>query len=129
MIDIELAALTAAGCECTSCGRRVYGPHVALRVRDHGSGIPPALLLLRVFDPFFTTKDVGKGTGLGLAMVHSLVHQAGGHVLVTSAPGHGTTFEVLLPVTTPPPPADPPPTAADACLSGGDGSSAAAALP
>jgi PAS domain S-box-containing protein len=128
VIDIELAPLTATGCECTSCGRRVYGPHVALRVRDHGSGIPPALLL-RVFDPFFTTKDVGKGTGLGLAMVHSLVHQAGGHVVVTSEPGHGTTFEVLLPVNAPSPPADPPPTAADACLSGDDGPSPAAALP
>lgn len=96
-VQIELAGTLAAGCECSSCGQRVYGPHAVLRVLDDGCGIPPALLM-RIFDPFFTTKDFGKGTGLGLAMVHSLVHQAGGHVLVSSEPGCGTRFEVLLPV-------------------------------
>ena len=99
-VDIELAQVVAAGCECTSCGQRVHGPHVSLRVRDSVGSITPALLG-RIFDPFFTTKDVGKGTGLGLAMVHSLVHQAGGHVVVSSAPGTGTCFEVLLPVPAP----------------------------
>ncbi|GAA0767033.1 hypothetical protein GCM10009107_55610 [Ideonella azotifigens] len=94
-IDIELARVALADFECTSCGQRVHGPHVALRVRDNGAGIPPALMA-RVFDPFFTTKEVGKGTGLGLAMVHSLVHQAGGHVGVSSTPGIGTCFSMLL---------------------------------
>jgi PAS domain S-box-containing protein len=51
----------------------------------------------RMFDPFFTTKDVGGGTGLGLSTVYGIVAAAGGHVLVRSSPGLGSTFDVLLP--------------------------------
>jgi CheY-like chemotaxis protein len=72
---------------------------------DDGAGID-ADVLPRIFDPFFTTKDVGKGTGLGLAMVHSLVHKAGGHVLIRSGRDEGTSVGLLLPVAdVPPPPA------------------------
>lgn len=93
---VELAATDAAGAECASCGRLVHGPHLAVRVHDSGGGIAPDLRS-RIFDPFFTTKDVGKGTGLGLATVHTLVHGLGGHVAVRDRPTGGTTFELLLP--------------------------------
>jgi signal transduction histidine kinase/CheY-like chemotaxis protein len=74
------------------------GPHVALRVGDTGSGIPPEVLD-KIFDPFFTTKEVGKGTGLGLATVIGIVKAHGGFLNVQSEVGIGTTFRVFLPAS------------------------------
>ncbi len=68
--------------------------HVEISVRDHGVGIP-AETLPRIFDPYFTTRQTG--TGLGLAVVHSIVKNHGGTIRVNSQPGAGTTFIVLLP--------------------------------
>jgi len=70
-----------------------------LVVRDNGCGMPEDVLA-RVFEPFFTTKDVGRGTGLGLAVVHGIIEQAGGTVRVESAPGRGTSFYISLPTIT-----------------------------
>lgn len=86
------------------------GRYAMLAVHDTGVGIPIELQE-RVFEPFFTTKATGEGTGLGLSMVYGLVRQSGGFVLLDSAPGRGTTIEILLPVhtrsTTPTPPSTP----------------------
>jgi CheY-like chemotaxis protein len=64
-------------------------------VRDTGEGMDEAVLA-RAIEPFFTTKGVGKGTGLGLSMVHGLVEQAGGKLMLKSRRGEGTTAEIWL---------------------------------
>ncbi|MFA5354486.1 MAG: ATP-binding protein [Thermodesulfovibrionales bacterium] len=70
---------------------------VDIEIRDTGPGIP-ADLLSRVFDPFFTTKDVGKGSGLGLFIVHEIIEEHEGCIGVESEPGKGTRFLIRLPV-------------------------------
>jgi len=82
------------------------GRYVAFVVADTGCGMLPEERE-RIFEPFFTTKGVGKGTGLGLAMVHGVVQQHGGAVHVETAPGNGTTFRVYLPSGSRPAPAVP----------------------
>jgi len=72
------------------------GRYVAVTVADSGSGIP-AELMHRIFDPFFTTKDPGKGTGLGLFTVLTIMKSHGGFVDVQSEPGKGTQFKIFFP--------------------------------
>ena len=69
---------------------------VVLRVTDTGTGIAPEVLD-RIFDPFFTTKEPESGTGLGLFTVAGIVKGHGGLIRVSSQPGRGSTFAVLLP--------------------------------
>ena len=99
----------AEGGTLTVCMRRVRvaagdiadepeasGPFVAIAVSDTGSGMTPDVMA-RVFEPFYTTKETGRGTGLGMTMVRDFVRQSGGSVRLESAPGIGTTVELLFP--------------------------------
>jgi signal transduction histidine kinase len=73
------------------------GHFLQLSIGDTGPGIMPEIRK-RMFEPFFTTKEVGKGTGMGLAIIHGIVKNSGGFVSCHSQPGEGTVFHVFLPV-------------------------------
>jgi PAS domain S-box-containing protein len=83
-------------CVCASCRTPVRSEEmVEVSVRDSGCGIAPEIID-RIFEPFFSTKEVGKGSGMGLATVHGIVHEHGGHVVVDTELGMGTCFRVLF---------------------------------
>jgi signal transduction histidine kinase len=73
------------------------GKFVSIKVGDNGEGIPRELHE-KIFEPFFTTKEVGKGTGLGLAVSYTIIKNFNGNITLRSEPGMGTEFEIILPV-------------------------------
>lgn len=80
---------------CCSCHAPFDGEYAVLSVSDTGTGIPEHLLP-EIFTPYFTSKEVGKGTGMGLSVVHGLLHELGGHITVDIRQGSGTTMHALL---------------------------------
>jgi PAS domain S-box-containing protein len=96
--EVELATVhqTLTQVDCMKLGELLPGDYVCLSVRDTGCGMTPDLVA-HIFEPFFTTKPAGKGTGLGLAMVHGMVLQNQGTLQVDSGPGHGTCFRLWFP--------------------------------
>ncbi len=95
-IILRTRNVTPAECAAFDDNALPAAEYVAIEVEDFGHGIAPEVKD-KIFEPFFTTKEVGRGTGLGLAMVYGIVKQTGGYVLCASAVGRGTTFTVLLP--------------------------------
>lgn len=95
-IEIVLDKQLVAERVCASCKHVYSGEFVAITVKDSGSGIAEHVQS-KIFDPFFTTKEVGKGTGMGLSVVHGLVHALGGHINVVSGAETGTEITICLP--------------------------------
>ncbi len=95
-ITIETGIKSFVPGDCINYPECVPGYYVSLTVSDDGCGMDPETLN-KIFEPFFTTKEVGRGTGLGLAMVYGIIRQNHGFINVYSKPGKGTTFNLYLP--------------------------------
>jgi PAS domain S-box-containing protein len=92
-VGVRLADYSEA--VCASCRESVRGRFIELAVADTGPGIAREVMD-RMFEPFFSTKEVGRGSGMGLAMAHGIVHEHGGHILIDTAAERGTVFRVCL---------------------------------
>lgn len=95
-LSLHLGSTYLENVKCYCCGESMSGQFVQIQIADSGIGIA-AEMLPHIFDPYFTTKEIGRGTGVGLSTVDNLMHEHGGHLLVSSAPRQGTTFKLLFP--------------------------------
>jgi len=98
-LGLGVRPVRVEGLLCSGCRQSVSGQFVELVVEDDGHGMTPEVME-RIFEPFFSTKETGKGSGMGLAMVHGIVHEHGGHVAVESSPDRGSRFRVVWPALT-----------------------------
>ncbi|MDH5600797.1 MAG: PAS domain S-box protein [Gammaproteobacteria bacterium] len=99
ILNISTALYYSRGNECSSCHQKIEGEWVEVIIKDNGSGMTDEVKE-RIFDPFFTTKNIGEGTGMGLSVIHGIVKGHGGHIIVKSTEGVGTSFHLLLPFIT-----------------------------
>jgi len=96
LLTVQLADENIYQWSMKSANRLAPGQYVKLSIIDTGHGMSSDTIK-RIFEPYFTTKDVGKGTGMGLAVVHGIVEKYGGHISVESEIGKGTVFNLWLP--------------------------------
>ena len=97
-ITIGCHLLTNYNGHCMSCNNSFSGDYLCVSVSDNGQGISQEQLN-KIFDPFFTTKSVGKGTGMGLSVVHGILHGVNGHIIIESTKNVGSSVKLLLAVT------------------------------
>lgn len=97
LLEIRLENIILDKADAAQYADMCAGKYARLTIADTGHGIE-AEVIDRIFEPYFTTKELGKGTGMGLAVAHGIVKNHGGHISVYSTPGEGTTFHVYLPV-------------------------------
>jgi len=96
-LDITLKSVFLSAEDLQKEPQLLPGPFIRLSVADSGTGIAPDIRE-KIFDPYFTTKAMGKGTGMGLSIVHGIVKSYGGFITCYSQPGEGTVFHVLVPI-------------------------------
>ena len=94
-LTISISSKRDLNTSCSSCQEHISGDYVLLSITDTGSGIKTEDLS-RIFDSAYTTKEEGNDSGSGLANVHRIVHESGGHILVESEAGKGTSFHLLF---------------------------------
>ncbi len=92
---IKLKLMTVINAVCTTCKQPIEGQYIVLSIEDTGEGISKENLE-KVFDLFYTTKAVGKGSGMGLSIVHGAVHQNQGHIDVDSIEDKGSVFKLYF---------------------------------
>jgi PAS domain S-box-containing protein len=94
-INIACDLVNVTEQRCHSCHEEFQGDFVVVEIHDNGHGMSPEVLS-RIFDPFFTTREVGQGTGMGLAVVHGIIHHFDGHIQVESREGEGAIVTLYL---------------------------------
>lgn len=98
VLTVGLSEIEVSELESIPDLNRVTGKYLKLEIKDTGHGMDPKIME-RIFDPYFTTKKVGKGTGLGLAVVDGILKNHQGFIKAFSQKGQGSTFQVFLPIT------------------------------
>ena len=96
-ITISMQQVSLSDANCYSCHRNFEGSFLQLRISDSGHGIAPEVQE-KMFEPYYTTKPVGRGTGMGLSVVHGIVHEMQGHITVDSQVDEGASISLLFPL-------------------------------
>lgn len=95
-LSIKLSKINNVSTFCSSCKKNIQGEYIKLSVSDTGTGINKDIID-NIFDPFKSSKAIGKGTGMGLSVVHGILHKHNSHIIVETEAGVGSSFHLLIP--------------------------------